>query len=187
MQNSLRPCLFGLTSIAALSVLSACTTVAPVVPLVSVPDTLKAPSDQAFAFDTSATGVQIYACKANKDTSKFEWTFIAPEAELFDVKGAKVGKHYAGPSWESNDGSKVVGELVARADSPDANAIPWLLLKAKSNSGAGVFAQVKSIQRVATAAGKAPSTGCDAENAGKVARVDYQARYYFFVAKSEAK
>ncbi len=63
------------------------------------------------------------------------------------------------------------------------NAIPWLLLKAKFNSGNGVHTPVKSIQRVATVAGKAPATGCDAANNGKEVRIDYQARYYFFVAK----
>jgi hypothetical protein len=177
--------IFTLTQTAALiglvTCFSACTTNAT---KVNVPENLKAPADQAFSFETSAKGVQIYTCTPNKtDATKFEWTFVAPEAELFDVSGAKVGKHYAGPSWESNDGSKVIGEVVSRADSPDANAIPWLLLKAKSNSGNGVYTPVKSIQRVATVAGKAPATGCDAANNDKEVRIDYQARYYFFVAK----
>jgi len=51
----------------------------------------------------------------------------------------KIGKHYAGPTWESNDGSKVVGEVKARDDGPAPTAIPWLLLSAKSTSGNGAF------------------------------------------------
>lgn len=153
-------------------------------PLVSAPEKLKAPAEQSFAFDLSATGVQIYNCKPSKaDANKFEWTFVAPEAELFNRDASKAGKHYAGPSWEALDGSKVIAEVTGRADSPVANAIPWLLLTSKANSGTGVFSNVKSIQRVATVEGKAPATGCDASAAGKELRVPYQARYNFFVMK----
>ena len=38
-----------------------------------------------------------------------------------------VGIHYGGPTWESLSGSKVVGAVIDRA-TPDASAIPWLLL-----------------------------------------------------------
>ncbi|MBY0574694.1 MAG: DUF3455 domain-containing protein [Undibacterium sp.] len=153
-------------------------------PLVSAPEKLKAPAEQNFAFDLSATGVQIYSCKPSKaDSNKFEWTFVAPEAELFNRDTTKAGKHYAGPSWEALDGSKVVAEVTGRADSPEANAIPWLLLTSKATTGVGIFSNVKSIQRVATVEGKAPASGCDAGTAGKELRVPYQARYNFFVAK----
>ena len=90
-------------------------------------DNLKVPATQTLSLETRATGVQIYDCKPNKDDpTRFEWVFKAPEADLFDPAGTKIGKHYAGPTWESNDGSKVVGEVKARDDGPDANAIPWL-------------------------------------------------------------
>lgn len=149
-----------------------------------VPDNLKVPAAQTLSLVSSATGVQIYECSAGKtDPAKFEWAFKAPEADLFDLSGRKTGKHYAGPTWESNDGSKVVGEVKARDDGPDANAIPWLLLSAKTTSGAGVFGQTKSIQRLHTAGGKAPAEGCDREQLGKQARVAYRATYYFYIAK----
>ncbi|CAN5925593.1 hypothetical protein BH11MYX4_BH11MYX4_06510 [soil metagenome] len=32
-----------------------------------------------------------------------------PEATLFGHHGRVAGKHYAGPTWEANDGSTVVG------------------------------------------------------------------------------
>src|SRR5208282_2862008 len=121
-----------------------------------VPDKLKAPEGQTLALDLRAEGVQIYVCSARKDdTTKFEWTLKAPEAELFDASGKKVVKHYAGPTWEATDGSKVVGELKARDDGPDPNAIPWLLLSAKMTSGNGLLAKTTSIQRLETVGGKA--------------------------------
>jgi Protein of unknown function (DUF3455) len=153
-----------------------------------VPESLQVPATQALLLETHATGVQIYECKATKDDPErrlvvFEWVFKEPQADLFDVAGTKVGKHYAGPTWEWNDGSKVVGEVKARDDGPDADAIAWLLLSAKSSSGAGVLGRVASIQRVQTAGGKAPVTACAEEYAGKQVGVPYTAAYYFYVVK----
>jgi hypothetical protein len=152
----------------------------------AIPENLKVPDQQALLLETAATGVQIYECKPNKnDPAKFEWTFKAPEADLFDVAGYKIGKHYAGPSWESDrDGSKIVGDVKARADAPDPNAIPWLLLGAKATSGNGVFARTVSIQRVNTVDGKAPRDGCSQAQAGAEVRVPYKATYYFYGSKS---
>ena len=128
-----------------------------------------------------ATGVQIYACKAKADDpSKFEWSFTAPEADLTNEKGKKIARHYAGPTWEARDGSKVVGEVQEKVDAPNPGAIPWLLLKAKSNKGPGIFARVTYIQRVDTEGGVAPAAGCDQATNSK-ARVDYKANYYFYV------
>src|SRR6267154_14553 len=146
-----------------------------------VPENLKVPAGQTLSLVSPATGVQIYECGAIKaDPARFEWIFKAPEADLFDLSGKKIGKHYAGPTWESNDGSKVVGQVKARDDGPNANAIPWLLLNAKSTSGNGVFSQTQSIQRVNTVGGKAPVGGCTQAQAGKDARIAYRAAYYFY-------
>jgi len=148
-----------------------------------VPEILRAPANQVLSLEAQATGVQIYECKSNRtDPARFEWIFKAPQADLFDRVGRKIGKHYAGPTWESNDESKVLGEVKARDDGPDPDAIPWLLLKAKSTSGSGVFGQTQSVQRVRTVGGKAPAQGCSQEQAGKEARVPYKATYYFYVA-----
>jgi len=150
--------------------------------LPAVPETLKVPASQVVSLEIQAVGVQIYECKASKDDPmRFEWVFKAPEAELFDSAGKSIGRHYAGPTWESNDGSKVVGELRARDNGPDPNAIPWLLLSAQSTSGKGVFSQTQSIQRLYTAGGKAPAEGCNQAQAGKETRVPYKAKYLFYV------
>lgn len=149
-----------------------------------VPEALKVPATQVLSLETQAVGVQIYECKASKDEpTRFEWVFKAPEAELFDNAGKKIGKHYAGPTWESNDGSKVVGEVKAKDNGPDPNAIQWLLMSAKSTSGKGVFSQTQSIQRLHTTGGNAPAEGCTQAQVGKEARVTYKANYYFYIAK----
>ncbi|HWJ34508.1 MAG TPA: DUF3455 domain-containing protein [Steroidobacteraceae bacterium] len=149
----------------------------------TVPDELKAPAGQVLAISARAVGVQIYECAAAKDDpTQFLWTLKAPEAELRYRSGKPLGKHYAGPTWEAGDGSKVVGELVAKRDAPDGTAIPWLLLRAKSTSGTGVFTAVASIQRLRTVGGKAPASGCDRTQAGREARVSYSAEYLFYAA-----
>ena len=149
-----------------------------------VPENLKVPASQTLAVVAQASGAQIYECNASKaDPARFEWVFKAPEAELFDNAGKKIGKHYAGPTWESDDGSKVVGEVKARDDGPDVNAIPWLLLSAKSAEGNGTFGKTQSVQRVKTVGGKAPADGCNQAQLGKFARVAYRATYNFYVAR----
>lgn len=138
---------------------------------VPVPDALKPGANESLALIVPARGVQIYECRAGN------WVFVAPDAELFDRAGKKIGSHYAGPHWEAADGSKVVGAVKQRADAPAAGDIPWLLLGAKSVGGEGAFSKVTSIQRVATVGGIAPAAGCTAPG---VARVPYSADYYFF-------
>lgn len=144
-----------------------------------VPEALRPPVDQELAFTLKATGFQIYESRAAKDDpARLEWAFVAPEAELADATGAKAGTHYAGPTWEGLDGSKVVGEVKAKDTSRSTGSIPWLLLAAKATSGSGRFARVKSIQRLDTSGGAAPAAG--PSQAGQIIKVPYQATYAFF-------
>jgi hypothetical protein len=143
---------------------------------VSVPENLRPAANQSLKRIIAAKGVQIYECREGR------WLFVAPEADLFDQQGNLIGKHYAGPHWESTgDGSKVVGKLTSRADAPVAGAIPWLLLSTKSVGGQGYFSDVSSIQRVATHGGVAPAGDC--AKTGAQARVEYTADYYFYSAR----
>jgi hypothetical protein len=123
--------------------------------------------------------VQIYECSEKPD-STYEWAFKSPEAALSDRTGHSVGKHYGGPTWEANDGSAVVGEIKARDPGPTTTAIPWLLLGAKTSSGAGTFANTKFVQRVTTVGGIAPIAGCNASTLKQMARVPYSAEYIFY-------
>jgi hypothetical protein len=148
-----------------------------------VPKELQPPGNEQILLQVHAKGDQIYTCKA--DGAQFTWTLKAPEAQLFDKSGKLFGKHYAGPSWEANDGSRVTGKGVANAPSPDSESIPWLLVTVTSHSGEGVLARATSIQRVNTKSGKAPALGCDAAHAGQEVRSPYSADYIFFAPSSQ--
>ena len=163
--------------------IAACAGTQPPTPLAHIPDKIKPGATESLAMIVPAKGVQIYECRAVRDQAgRFEWAFVAPEADLFDARGKKIGRHYAGPHWEASDGSKIVGALKERVDAPAADAIPWLLLTAKSvGRPDGSFSGVTSIQRVKTVGGVAPKTGCS--QAGAPARIDYTADYYFFTTK----
>jgi len=146
------------------------------------PEILRVPDGQKVLLKALGKGVQIYECKATAaDLGKFDWTFKAPEADVTNKHGKKIGKHYGGPTWEANDGSKVIGAVLQKADAPRSGAVPWLLLKAKTNEGTGTFARVTYIQRVDTEGGVAPAVGCDQAHVNTEARVDYRANYYFYV------
>jgi hypothetical protein len=149
-----------------------------------IPASLRVPGGAVLLRQTHGVGAQIYRCRADKeDAARFTWSLKEPEAELLDRSGKKLGKHYAGPTWEATDGSKVVGEVLARANSADPAAIPWLLLKEKTTSGPGLFAGVRFIQRLHTVGGNAPLTGCDAGAADQELRVSYSADYWFYADK----
>jgi Protein of unknown function (DUF3455) len=173
--------LVGLSAVACagLSVLTGCAS--PGITPVELPAALRPPAGQTVFFETQAMGVQIYECRAKtNDASAFEWAFRAPEAGLFDNAGKPVGKHYAGPTWEALDLSNVVGEVKARDPGPDAKAIPWLLLSAKTVTGKGVFSETKSILRVRTVGGVAPAQACGESNLKQEARVLYTATYHYY-------
>jgi hypothetical protein len=149
-----------------------------------IPAPLRVPTDLEATLRARAAGVQIYQCRADKtDAARVEWQLKGPEADLVD-NGKKIGKHYAGPTWEATDGSKVIGEVVAQAKSPDPNAVAWLLLSAKSTSGNGVFSHVRFIQRLHTVGGSAPSVGCEQGSVGAEVRVSYTADYWFYADKT---
>ena len=152
-------------------------------PPLIVPDALQVPAGQKLVLDARATGVQIYVCNtANAAPAQARWILKAPEATLSDAAGSVVARHFAGPSWESPDGSKVVGAVQAKQDDPAGKAIPQLLLSAKSVSGTGIFSHVTYIQRLATDAGNAPTSGCTSAEMDKETRVPYSARYRFYTA-----
>ena len=170
---------FALAPFAAAALLAACATPASkaVPPTVVIPGNLAAPSNQVLVRTLWADGVQIYECRKAADASFPDWAFVAPEANLKDSSGALLGHHYGGPTWEANDGSKVVGVVKAKADATNLHSIPWLLLETHSTGKPGLFAKVTAIQRVATVGGVAPESGCGTATIGKQERVPYTAQY----------
>ena len=160
--------------VAAIPVRAAAT---PSISLPALPAALD-PGDLKPYLMVTADGVQIYVC-GKTDGGTWTWTFKAPEANLFDAAGSKVGRHYAGPTWEGFDGGKVVGNVKASAEAPVADAIAWLRLDIKAREGTGAFTQAAGVLRVSTAGGKAPGAGCDQTHAGTELRVPYMASYVF--------
>jgi hypothetical protein len=139
-------------------------------------DVLQVPAGNKVAFRVYAQGVQVYKWNGTS------WDFVAPVATLSADTNytGEVGIHYAGPTWESNSGSKVVASRVAGC-SPDPTAIPWLRLKAVSTTGPGIFSSVTYIQRVNTTGGLAPTA--PGSSIGALEEVPYTAEYYFYRAE----
>jgi len=137
---------------------------------------LQVPPGNEVAFRAYAEGSQIYRW------DRARWNFVAPAAILYaDAAGTDaVGLHFAGPSWEGLDGSRVAGSVMGTC-TPNPNAIPWLLLGAVSKGGPGMFNPTTFVQRVDTVGGVAPTT--PGTSAGEVARVPYSAVYVFYRAQ----
>jgi len=146
-----------------------------------VPEQIQPPAGEQLLLQVHAKGDQVYTCK--EGVTQFAWTLKAPDAQLFDKDGKSFGKHFAGPSWEASDGSRVTGKAVANVPSPDADSIAWLLVNIVNHEGTGLLSRATSIQRINTKGGKAPASGCDAVHAGQELRVAYSADYLFYAPK----
>jgi len=146
-----------------------------------LPPQLQPPPGEQLLLQVHAKGDQVYTCKA--DGTQLAWALKAPDAQLFDNDGKLFGKHFAGPSWEANDGSRVTGKAVANAPSPDADSIPWLLVNIINHEGNGVLSRATTIQRLNTKGGKAPASGCDAAHVNQELRIPYSADYLFYAPK----
>ncbi|MCU1249946.1 MAG: hypothetical protein JWQ49_2975 [Edaphobacter sp.] len=117
------------------------------------------------------SGDQVYGCVNGR------WALTAPDAKLLNQEGSVIGRHFAGPTWQLNDGSWVKGNAVAKQVVPDATAVPWLLLE--SVSGTGRLGTVRFIQRTGTRGGNAPDGSC---SQSAMRRVPYTATYSFYEA-----
>jgi hypothetical protein len=149
---------------------------APELPL-PLCDGVQVPVGNKLAFRVYAVGVQKYRWNGTS------WTFVEPVATLYADANfhGKVGVHYAGPTWESNSGGKVVAARVAGC-TPDPTAIAWLRLQTVSADGPGIFGSVTYIQRVNTVGGLAPIA--PGSSIGAVVEVPYTAEYYFYRAEN---
>jgi hypothetical protein len=143
-----------------------------------VPQQLQPAVHQQLLVQVHAQGDQIYTCKT--DGAQFTWALKAPDAKLFTKDGKLFGKHFAGPSWQASDGSRITGKAIANAPSPDPDSIPWLLVNVVSHDGDGLLSRVTTVQRLNTKGGKAPASGCNSEHDGQEVRAPYSADYLFY-------
>ena len=151
------------------------------VPAQQVPQQLQPPATEQLLLQVHAKGDQIYTCKG--DAAQFAWALEGPDAQLFDKDGKSFGKHFAGPSWEAQDGSRVTGKAVAHAPAPDADSIPWLLVNIVGHQGSGVLHPRDNHPAPQHQRRQSAPTGCDASDAGREVRVAYSADYLCYAPK----
>jgi hypothetical protein len=144
--------------LAAWLLLGALPAVAPRAVAAEVPPALQPPGARLL-FTAEASGVQIYKSVAEAGGAP-HWVLQAPLARLTGDGGRIAIFHYAGPSWEAADGSKVAHDPavpVVSAPAPDPADIPWLLVAVTDDPAPGLLAQVAYVQRLATHGGTAPA------------------------------
>jgi hypothetical protein len=146
-----------------------------------VPAKLKVPPGHRLLLKTEGKGIQVYKAVPGKG-GELVWLLEQPVADLFSAKGKVFGWQYEGPSWESADGSKVIGdkETVVPSDAPDPEKnVPWLLIKSRTHEGKdGELSKVTYIHRTNTKGGKAPAKA--PLLAGTKVGIAYSADYYFY-------
>jgi hypothetical protein len=131
------------------------------------------------ALEFTGRGVQVYRCQNTGPA--YAWVLKGPTAQLFDAAGQIVGRHFFGPHWEANDGSRIAGRLLVASPSPDGQKnAPWLVLRVQIEQGDGIFGHVRIITRTDTRGGIAPTTQCDPQQNGQVMNEAYSATYTFF-------
>ena len=176
MKNSIKAAL-----IAAPLAMIGCSSMPMMSSAPDAPAAVTVPSGNRVAMRTVGVGELTYECREKQGAAgTFEWTFVAPTATLWDANRTKaVGKYYGGPTWESNDGSKVTGKQLAIAPGKEG-AIPLQLVQAAPATGTGSMQGVTYIQRLNTVGGVAPKEPCAASGAGQRRQVKYEADYLFY-------
>lgn len=142
---------------------------------VAVPDAVAPPAGERVIMTLHAEGAQVYECKADQ-AGQLVWTFREPVATLFDMNGRTVGRHFAGPHWELDDGGRIAGRVTGRAPGATANDIPLLRLEVSDRKGQGALSPTTTILRLKTVGGVA-SGPCP--QAGRYLSVGYATEYVF--------
>lgn len=164
----------------------------------AVPANIQVPAGNKLFFVGQAVGTQNYVCLPADGGVKF--ILFTPQATLFK-EGEEVTTHYFSPNpaengtiraaWQhSRDTSTVWGKVADGNSSSDPayvapGAIPWLLVTIvgaqNGPTGGDKLTGTTYIQRVNTAGGVAPATGCAlSTDIGNKAFVPYTTDYYFY-------
>jgi len=162
-----------------------------------VPDSIRVPAGDRLFLAGHAFGTQNYICLPSG--AGFAWALFSPQATLFHNDARQVMTHFLSPNpeeagtlratWQySVDTSAVWARAIASSSdsgfvAPDA--IPWLLLEVVGADGGPTGGRrltvATYIQRLNTAGGIAPATGCSqSANVGSRTFVPYEADYFFY-------
>jgi hypothetical protein len=163
-----------------------------------VPAEVRVPAGHKPFLVGHAVGTQNYVCLPAGDGVRF--ALSTPQATLFDG-GKQLTTHYFSPNpaesgtvratWQhSRDTSTVWGQVKPGNASSDPEyvapgAIPWLLVTVvgaeDGPDGGDKLTKTTFIQRLNTAGGVAPATGCSSPaDIGRQAFVPYTTDYYFY-------
>jgi hypothetical protein len=160
----------------------------------AVPANLEVPEGNHAVRIAHARGTQNYICLG----AGLSWTFIGPQATLFDDEGDQSMTHFLSPNplesgvaratWQHSKDTSAVWALAIASSTDSAyvtpGAIPWLLLHVVgSQEGPNAGAKISTtsyIQRVNTAGGSAPAGACP--STGARVFVPYETDYVFYRA-----
>ncbi|MGQ0594790.1 MAG: DUF3455 domain-containing protein [Gammaproteobacteria bacterium] len=156
------------------------------------------PGNEAFLVGY-AVGTQNYVCLPSGPG--FAWSFFGPQATLFNDDGKQLTTHFLSPNpdedgtpratWQHSRDTSTVWAMAIDSSSDPAfvapGAIPWLLLETvgaqDGPTGGDKLSETTFIQRVNTAGGVKPASGCTrSADIGKKALVPYTTDYYFYKA-----
>lgn len=161
-----------------------------------VPSDLEVPDGHRPYLIAHAVGTQNQICLPRTSGVGLGWSFVGPQATLYNGRGEQIATHYlslnpeeqnmARPTWQhSRDSSAVWAVAIASSSDPayvEAGAVPWLLLEAAGVEAGPTWGERLSdttyIQRVHTVGGVAPAGDCPA--AGARLFVPYTADYVFY-------
>jgi len=163
-----------------------------------VPEKIQVPEGSRAFLLGHATGTQNYVCLPSG--TGFRYVLFTPQATLFQHRGRQATTHFFSPNpqeegrpiratWQhSRDTSTFWGKVLESYSETDfvaPGAIAWLKIgKAGVEEGPGggdTLTATTFVQRVNTAGGVAPPTGCaSAEDVGRQAFVPYTADYIFY-------
>jgi len=164
-----------------------------------VPPNLEVPAGNQAFLEGHAVGTQNYICLPSG--ASFAWTLFGPQATLFNDYDRQIITHFLSPNPDENgtaratwqhswDTSTVWAMAIASSSDPDfvaSEAIPWLLLQIvgaePGPTGGARLTRTTFIQRLHTAGGIAPSSGCaQSSDVGQRTFVPYTADYVFYKA-----
>jgi hypothetical protein len=121
-----------------------------------------------------AEGAQIYECKPDA-AGHLAWSFREPIATLI-TEGKTVGRHYAGPNWDYQDGSGVSAKAAGNAPGATPKDVALLKLEVTAQRGSGILSGATVVQRIKTRGGKLDGP-CD--KVAAIQSVPYAADYVF--------
>lgn len=202
LKQSLKPRILSFVCAAALAVVSLVSSLQPAraedLKPPAVPTNIQVPAGNKLFLVGHAVGTQNYICLPADGGVKF--TLFTPQATLFKEQ-KQITTHYFSPNpfeggtvratWQhSKDTSTVWGKVADGNSSSDPayvapGAVPWLLVTIvgaqEGNKGGDKLEETTFIQRLNTAGGVAPATGCTAlTDVGNKAFVPYTTDYFFY-------